>query len=416
MPRLGTLRSRVRLAAARSMALSSRRARRWPAAPMVSRRPALLRAANVLVLVDGAAMTRDSGAIDGGARALSRAAASDGQVAPLGLASSSRMSSHHPPGRDQGRPQRVRRLRLGASYKDDPAWVPPLKDEVHGLLDPQEEPVVRPWPRGAMAGGARRARSSAGSARRSTTSCWSIWARHRPMGHVRSAGRRGRGGADRHRRGLASRQGMTRALGPITLSIWDEPGLLIEGFDQPPMVMMGHHRPAYGAWIEAAGYAKAKDLYTYELDIRIDMDPMIDRLIAAAKQPAHPHPQGRQVAVRRGGGDHPQPAQRRLVGQLGLRAADRGRDRLRRQETEADHLRGPRPHRRSRRRAGRLHDHHPRHQRVDRRPQRRLFPVRLGKIAVAAAQAAHQAGARAADGGGEEAPRHARSPASWPSC
>jgi hypothetical protein len=45
------------------------------------------------------------------------------------------------------------------------------------------------------------------------------------------------------------------------------------------MVMMGHHRPAYRAWIEAAGYAKAKDLYTYELDIRIDMVPLIDRLI-----------------------------------------------------------------------------------------------------------------------------------------
>ena len=29
-------------------------------------------------------------------------------------------------------------------------------------------------------------------------------------------------------------QGMTRALGPISLSIWDEPGLEIEGFDEDP--------------------------------------------------------------------------------------------------------------------------------------------------------------------------------------
>ena len=42
-------------------------------------------------------------------------------------------------------------------------------------------------------------------------------------------------------------QGMTRALGPISLSIWDEPGLEIEGFDEPPTVMMGHHRPEYRA-------------------------------------------------------------------------------------------------------------------------------------------------------------------------
>ena len=42
-------------------------------------------------------------------------------------------------------------------------------------------------------------------------------------------------------------QGMTRALGPISLSIWDEPGLEIEGFAEPPTVMMGHHRPEYRA-------------------------------------------------------------------------------------------------------------------------------------------------------------------------
>ena len=30
---------------------------------------------------------------------------------------------------------------------------------------------------------------------------------------------------------------------------------------------MGHHRPEYQAWIEAAGYTKAKDLLTYSLDI-----------------------------------------------------------------------------------------------------------------------------------------------------
>ena len=52
-------------------------------------------------------------------------------------------------------------------------------------------------------------------------------------------------------------------MGPISLSIWDEPGLEIEGFDEPPTAMMGHHRPEYRQWIEAAGYEKAKDLLTY---------------------------------------------------------------------------------------------------------------------------------------------------------
>jgi hypothetical protein len=74
-------------------------------------------------------------------------------------------------------------------------------------------------------------------------------------------------------------QGMTSSLGPISLSIWDEPGLEIEGFAEPPTAMMGHHRPEYQGWIEAAGYTKAKDLLTYEVDIEHWDDPKINRLI-----------------------------------------------------------------------------------------------------------------------------------------
>jgi hypothetical protein len=80
---------------------------------------------------------------------------------------------------------------------------------------------------------------------------------------------------------------MKSALGPISLSIWDEPGLEIEGFQEPPTVMMGHHRPAYRAWIKAAGYAKAKDLLTYEVNIVSWDDPKINRLIAAGERNSH---------------------------------------------------------------------------------------------------------------------------------
>jgi hypothetical protein len=74
-------------------------------------------------------------------------------------------------------------------------------------------------------------------------------------------------------------QGMTRALGPISISIWDEPGLEISGFDQPPTVMMAHHRPEYQGWVEGAGYAKAKDLLTFDMLIDKKMDPLIERLV-----------------------------------------------------------------------------------------------------------------------------------------
>jgi len=60
-------------------------------------------------------------------------------------------------------------------------------------------------------------------------------------------------------------KGMNRALGPFNLGINQEMGLLIEGFDSPPYVMMGHAPPYYGAAIEALGYVPAQDTLAYEL-------------------------------------------------------------------------------------------------------------------------------------------------------
>lgn len=74
-------------------------------------------------------------------------------------------------------------------------------------------------------------------------------------------------------------QGLVRVLGPVSLSIWEEPGLLVRGHDHSPTVMMGHHPPAYQAWIEGAGYVPAKSLLTYELDIRDDFPPLIQRIV-----------------------------------------------------------------------------------------------------------------------------------------
>src|SRR3546814_18684525 len=60
--------------------------------------------------------------------------------------------------------------------------------------------------------------------------------------------------------GWLTAQGMTRSLGPLSISIWDEPGLLVEGFDTPPTIMLGHNSPLYRAWIEGAGYRPVKRL------------------------------------------------------------------------------------------------------------------------------------------------------------
>src|SRR3546814_7143445 len=59
-------------------------------------------------------------------------------------------------------------------------------------------------------------------------------------------------------------RGITRVIGPISMSIWEEPGLLIEGYDHPPTVMMGHAKPAYSGRIERAGFAAVKELLRSE--------------------------------------------------------------------------------------------------------------------------------------------------------
>ncbi len=59
-------------------------------------------------------------------------------------------------------------------------------------------------------------------------------------------------------------RGMKRIRGPMSLNINEEVGTLIDGFDHPPQVMMGHARQYQGALAEAAGLEKAKDLFAWK--------------------------------------------------------------------------------------------------------------------------------------------------------
>ena len=60
-------------------------------------------------------------------------------------------------------------------------------------------------------------------------------------------------------------QGMKSVIGPFNLSINQEVGCLVEGFDSPPYMMMGHARPYYDASIKGQGYEKIQDVLAYEL-------------------------------------------------------------------------------------------------------------------------------------------------------
>jgi len=172
-------------------------------------------------------------------------------------------------------------------YKDDPAWIPPLKDEVHGLITPGKNPWfehahAQLWlvERGGKIVGRISAQvdqlvlehMGAGTGQWGFLDALDEEAAHALIATAEA---------------WLRKQGMTRALGPFSLSIWDEPGLEIEGFSEPPTVMMGHHRPGYERWVEGAGYSRAKDLLTYEVDIAHWDDPKINRLIAMGERNPH---------------------------------------------------------------------------------------------------------------------------------
>lgn len=80
-------------------------------------------------------------------------------------------------------------------------------------------------------------------------------------------------------------KGMTKVLAPLSLSIWDEPGLLAKGFDHPPMILMGHHNPVYRVWIEGQpGYSVAKRLLTFDLQVNRSFPPLVNRIVASGEK------------------------------------------------------------------------------------------------------------------------------------
>lgn len=173
--------------------------------------------------------------------------------------------------------------------RGDPKWVPPLKAEVHGLLNPKKNP----WFGHAEAqlflarrGGRTAGRISAHIDRLALaqppeqgmgpgTGFWGFL--EAEDGEVASAL-------------LAAAanwllaKGMTRALGPISFAMWDEPGLLISGHDIPPTVMMGHNSPLYETWVEAAGYRGVQDLHNYDLPIDVGFPPLTNRIVAQGEK------------------------------------------------------------------------------------------------------------------------------------
>jgi hypothetical protein len=65
-------------------------------------------------------------------------------------------------------------------------------------------------------------------------------------------------------------KGRTRMMGPFNFNINEESGLLIDGFDSPPMVLMTYNPRYYPAFFDRAGFGKAQDLFAYRLDATVE--------------------------------------------------------------------------------------------------------------------------------------------------
>ncbi len=74
-------------------------------------------------------------------------------------------------------------------------------------------------------------------------------------------------------------RGMRRMLGPFNLNINEETGLLVAGFDTPPMLLMGHDKPYVGPRLEEQGLAKEKDVFAYLYDMRVEPPASARRLL-----------------------------------------------------------------------------------------------------------------------------------------
>jgi hypothetical protein len=73
-------------------------------------------------------------------------------------------------------------------------------------------------------------------------------------------------------------KGIEKMIGPMNPNTNDECGLLIDGFDSSPCLMMPYNPPYYPSLVENAGLNKAMDLYAYLLKSSSFLDDRLSRI------------------------------------------------------------------------------------------------------------------------------------------
>jgi len=78
-------------------------------------------------------------------------------------------------------------------------------------------------------------------------------------------------------------KGMEKMAGPANPSLNDECGMLIEGFDSPPMIKMSYNPIYYLEFMEKYGMKKEKDLFAYSIRINQPPPDKLKRVVEAIK-------------------------------------------------------------------------------------------------------------------------------------
>ncbi len=176
-------------------------------------------------------------------------------------------------------------------YANDPNWVPPLKDEVYGMLSPAKNPWFEHGEAQlflALTGERVTGRISAHidflatgqPAEQGMGPGCGFWGWFEAEDGESAATLMA--AAEDWLRG----RGMTKSMGPASFSYWDEIGQLVEGFDTPPTAMMAFNAQAYQSWIEKAGYGGVQDLYTYDVPITGGFPEIVNRVVASGERNA----------------------------------------------------------------------------------------------------------------------------------
>ncbi len=169
-------------------------------------------------------------------------------------------------------------------YRDDPNWVPPLIMEQKAFFNPKKNPYYEHSEVQlflALSDGKPVGRISAhtntqhNNFHKDKIGFFGFFESEHNTEIARAL-------LDEVERWLRAR-GCDTARGPLNFSVNDECGLLVEGFDTPPFVMMPHNSPWYQDLISGCGYEKAMDLYAWLLHDEA-MNQRLEKFAERAKQ------------------------------------------------------------------------------------------------------------------------------------